>query len=319
MKENRSLSDPAGEHGGDKASRSRMYARGVVAARRNETGNEYPAALTQPVSSSVGPKKRLSAPEDVRLVFDDGFLEQQEMLLRQYEDAKSNGLAPAPTPRLQLNSNRNEGNYEARFTRPTANESVAVTQKEHLLDFSDPVIREQKRIYEEIQSLRQREKDIVQHQHDFRTREESALELTHRSTPSPNENFRREIPRKQGASVKGKVDATVPDQVEHLVDGKKLRIKGTHHVVRSIEKGEAVIVMCPSPSCKAVLQIDKNAKNVFCVFCRQVSPLSSAHTALNSSRLLPTQHESIARSVQRQEIDVAAARKAAKLARNAKR
>ena len=305
----RSLSDSIGEHGGDKASRSRAYAQALGVAA---TGN---GSRSRPMQS-VSFEQHFSDPEDVHLIFDDGFLEQQEMLLRRFEEAKSTSLAALPEPELQLNSNHNEGNYEARFMRPAAKESFNVTQKEHVVDLLDPVIREQKRIYEEIQTARKSGEKKHQHQYDYLIRNNSSLGLAQRSTISPNESSCKEVPRKQGTATKGRAKTTVPDQVELLGDGKKLRIKGTHHAVKSVEKGEAVIVMCPSPSCKAVLQVDKKAKNVFCVFCKQIAPLSSAHSALDSSRLLPAQHDSIARSVQRQEFEVAVARKAAKLSRN---
>jgi hypothetical protein len=108
-----------------------------------------------------------------------------------------------------------------------------------------------------------------------------------------------------------KTKAASKDRVEYLPGGRKVRIKGTHHIYKSIQNGNAVIWQCPS--CQAVLQVDKHDELLYCVCCHQVSlaevAVQSSHSEANS--------EHVAQSLQQQEYDVASRSKTEKFAKGA--
>jgi hypothetical protein len=104
-----------------------------------------------------------------------------------------------------------------------------------------------------------------------------------------------------------KVIASSQDRVTRLNDGRKLRIKGTQHAYLSIERGTAIIVTCPC--CQTVLQVDASAKLILLLNIFHLTNLQR-HPEENNAALHDYQ---IAGSVQQQEVDVACARKMAKM------
>ena len=113
------------------------------------------------------------------------------------------------------------------------------------------------------------------------------------------------------------VVAASADCVETLSSGKRLRVKGTRHVYKAIERGTATLVRCYN--CQTVLQVTSTTKAVYCTCCHQVTPMELAISCdvdgggSNHSNVYEDRR--IASSVQNQEYDVACARKMASYSR----
>eukprot|EP00934_Nitzschia_sp_Nitz4_P002009 Nitzschia sp. Nitz4//scaffold291_size36643//10019//10852//NITZ4_007762-RA/size36643-processed-gene-0.27-mRNA-1//-1//CDS//3329546124//2009//frame0 len=103
-------------------------------------------------------------------------------------------------------------------------------------------------------------------------------------------------------------DLASQDQMFRM-GNKNVKVKGTSHTYQSIADGKATIVQCSS--CAAILQVGKTAKLVFCGNCQQVTPIETARN-ICVNRVGSTDAH-IARSLQAQELDVAYARKTAKM------
>lgn len=186
------------------------------------------------------------------------FVDQQAALLQRFEEAKFARVS--------------QGDGVAKASHDVA--SKTETHAEH--DFNDPeLVREQHRIYEEIQ------------------RRASA-----RPARKPSPESRRTVQEE-------KLRAASRDQMVDLGEGKKIKIKGTRHVYKSIEKGTARLVNCPA--CRATLQVDRSTKSLYCVYCGQISPIDLADSAAVSNSTHSDEH--IAQSVQQQEIDAKSSRK----------
>jgi hypothetical protein len=105
--------------------------------------------------------------------------------------------------------------------------------------------------------------------------------------------------------------ASSQDRVTRLNNGRKLRVKGTQHAYMSIARGTAIIVTCPC--CQTVLQVDASTKLLYCTCCQHVSPIELATSPTSNGNDAGLHDHQIAGSVQQQEIDVAYARKMAKI------
>jgi hypothetical protein len=146
--------------------------------------------------------------------------------------------------------------------------------------------------------------------------------------PHPTEEPWQRLRREGGSSPKlhpmlitDKSDAlsseeTVPthldDKVVNYGNGKKVRVKGTKHAWKAVADGKAMLVQCPQCSC--VLQVGSTAKLLYCTPCQHVSRIETCQ--LNPTAISDQDHHQIARIVQEQEMNVAHARKLAKLHRN---
>mmetsp|Transcript_43740 Transcript_43740/g.106065 ORF Transcript_43740/g.106065 Transcript_43740/m.106065 type:complete len:512 (+) Transcript_43740:64-1599(+) len=100
------------------------------------------------------------------------------------------------------------------------------------------------------------------------------------------------------------------------VGNRNLKVKGTEKTFEAIAHGEAIVVQCPT--CAAILQVSSTAKLLYCVICKNVTPVnlardqtvvdpSSSTEGVDASAL----DSRIARTLQDQEMDVACARKLA--------
>jgi hypothetical protein len=81
------------------------------------------------------------------------------------------------------------------------------------------------------------------------------------------------------------------DRTVLLSNGRRLRVKGTKHVYKSIAEGKAVLVQCSS--CDIVSQVDPACQALYCPICHQLTPVSESITTASDSEL--------ARSIQHQE------------------
>jgi hypothetical protein len=82
------------------------------------------------------------------------------------------------------------------------------------------------------------------------------------------------------------------DRTVLLSNGRRLRVKGTKHVYKSIAEGKAVLVQCSS--CDIVSQVDPACQALYCPICHQLTPVSASITTTSDSEL--------ARSIQHPEI-----------------
>jgi hypothetical protein len=259
-------------------------------------------------------------PEDtLGITIDDDFIQQQEAIMRDFRNknqrraASSNSffekkasadiLPPTPptiTPPVSQDEVDTDASYKA-DTDPL------------LCGFlNDPeLIREQRRIFQEIQRQREttKPKSISQNEVDHLT--EQVLETSIRQGP------RRISGSSIGSQTRGlpdskiipsdKVIASCQDSVMRLGNGKTLKVKGTTHAYMSIARGTAIIVTCPC--CQTVLQVDASTKLLLCTRCQQVSSIELATANTNNNHGNGLTDAQIAGSIQQQEIGVARARK----------
>lgn len=105
--------------------------------------------------------------------------------------------------------------------------------------------------------------------------------------------------------------AASEDSLTLLPNGKKVRLKGTQHTYMAMEAGTAVLVRCFL--CQCVLHVPSSTITaVYCPICQEVMPLELAAPD-GATATLPSSDVEIACAVQQQEVDVACARKAAKM------
>mmetsp|Transcript_43741 Transcript_43741/g.106067 ORF Transcript_43741/g.106067 Transcript_43741/m.106067 type:complete len:523 (+) Transcript_43741:250-1818(+) len=100
------------------------------------------------------------------------------------------------------------------------------------------------------------------------------------------------------------------------VGNRNLKVKGTEKTFEAIARGKAIVVQCPT--CAAILQVSSTAKLLYCVICKNVTPvnLSRDQTVVDPSSSTEGVDTSaldsrIARTLQDQEMDIACARKLA--------
>jgi hypothetical protein len=247
--------------------------------------------------------------------FDQEFLRQQEAMLRQIAEDSRKPAAPDQRDHPTLPPPTGSADHQ-RSDSDESNEDFC-----NFLD-NEEMIREQQRIVEQIQ----RERFKKQEEPPRECRPSSAVDvlteclsdaakLRHATLSSSHSNY-FEVPRRRQQQQQEKKECPnhciVPakqhqDQVVQLSGRKTLWVKGTEHTYKSIAQGTATIVQCAS--CQAVLQVGSSAKLVYCTNCQHVTPMELAREVASG---LDSQ---IARSLQAQEIDVACARKLARLTR----
>lgn len=260
---------------------------------------DAPPRKTISASKVVADASESKSSGDLGDDFDDDFIRRQAEMLRHYEHCK------LPPKTVSKDGNDTHGG--------------------HLIN--QDLIEEQRRIYEEIQGQRNkswlksdsRRKPAIFGKKTTVSKSSSVQPGTDSATGARTRTVRNDTYLSSQSEAKTTSDAkrVVEDQVILYDNEKKLHIKGTHHVIHSISNGRAVIVQCPS--CQAVLQVDKSCSTLYCVCCHQVSPMEGDSATMDdiATESMPDAlAEHIVRSVQRQEIDVAAARRAAKLARS---
>jgi hypothetical protein len=257
--------------------------------------------------------------ETLGITIDDDFIQQQEAIMRDFRRNKNQMRAASSNSFFEKKTNA--GIVPPPIITPPVSQDEVDTDASYnadtytsFCDFSnDPeLIREQRRIFQEIQRQREttKPKSITQNEVDHLT--EQVLETSIR------QSSRRLSGRSIHSQTRGlpdskiipsdKVIASCQDRVMRLGNGKTLKVKGTTHAYMSIARGTAIIVTCPC--CQTVLQVDASTKLLFCTRCQQVSPIELATANTNNCNhgngLADAQ---IAGSVQQQEIDVACARK----------
>jgi hypothetical protein len=73
------------------------------------------------------------------------------------------------------------------------------------------------------------------------------------------------------------------DRTVLLSNGRRLRVKGTKHVYKSIAEGKAVLVQCSS--CDIVSQVDPACQALYCPICHQLTLVSASITTASDSEL----------------------------------
>jgi hypothetical protein len=272
------------------------------------------------------------------ITIDDAFIQQQEAIMRDFGNntVERTGEASSPPPATRIFKNNPTGKIAPPFTSSPSQEKVDAfnMSNDHLYtNFCDTwndveLICEQRRLFEGIQRLQHKAKPSSINKDDLYTTKNSSQKQVDNLTDPVLENsirqgFRRtqhlqtattaidqihEIPKTLPSD---KVIASIQDRVTRLNNGKKLRVKGTHHAYMSIDKGTAIIATCPC--CQTVLQVDASAKLLYCTRCQTVSPIELATSSTSNVINVALHDHQIAGYVQQQEIDVACARKMAKM------
>jgi hypothetical protein len=133
----------------------------------------------------------------------------------------------------------------------------------------------------------------------FKASNGKALVQTETSTPPINEEStadrncsttdqvgaakgaRSKIPNTEQLSLRNL--QTYQDRTVLLSNGRRLRVKGTKHVYKSIAEGKAVLVQCSS--CDIVSQVDPACQALYCPICHQLTPVSESITTASDSEL----------------------------------
>jgi hypothetical protein len=102
--------------------------------------------------------------------------------------------------------------------------------------------------------------------------------------------------------------ASTEDCVQRLSNGRKLRLKGTRHVYKAMERGTSALAQCFN--CQALLHVPDACTAVYCSLCHQVTPMDLARRRPSDDGVDLGDSE-IAAALQRQELDLALSRDAA--------
>jgi hypothetical protein len=295
--------------------------------------------MSRDLKGYVASVARLSEVTLEGITIDDDFIQQQEAIMRDFGNitVEQMGKASCPPPRRTFKKNPTDRKPPP-LTSPPIQDKVDTsnTSNEYLdTNFCDllndaVLIREQRRIFEEIQRQHEakpsaKDKDDLDTTKNPTQKQVDSLTDTVSET-SMNQGLRRmqhlhadataidqtrDIPDKSFETVPSdKVIASSQDRMTRLGNGRKLRVKGTQHAYISIARGTAIIVTCPC--CQTVLQVDASTKLLYCTRCQHVSPIELATSPTSNGNNAGLHDYQIARSVQQQEIDVAYARKMAK-------
>jgi hypothetical protein len=277
--------------------------------------------------------------------YDSDFVRQQEELLRKIAEERNDPRKPpAPlSPRRHATREPPPPAQTAQQERITCRHPCSGDDDDdNDLDFftflqDEDMIKEQRRNLEQIQRERSEKEQSRTIQ---RSRQPScsvevltdslcdAVKLRHATLVSSRRDTidslsphrRPQRGREQPYSLLGKprsnggiIPATA-DQ-DHVVEfgNTSLRVKGTGHTYKSIAEGTATIVQCSA--CGAILQVGSSAKLVYCTHCAHVTPFELAREVAASASSNNSLDFQIAQSVQQQEMDVACARKLARLTR----
>jgi hypothetical protein len=276
------------------------------------------------------------------MTIDDAFIQQQEAIMRDFGNGNNTveqtGKASSPPPRRTFKNNPTDKipppltstlSHDTVDTTNTSNECIDTNFRDFLNDAE--VILEQRQIFEEIQ--RQHEaKPFAKDNDDLSTTKNPAQKHVDSLMDTVSETSLRRmqhlhlhshdaataIDQTRGISDKAfktvtndKEIASSQDRVTRLNNGRKLLVKGTQHAYMSIARGTAIIVTCPC--CQTVLQVDASTKLLYCTCCQHVSPIELATSPRSNGNNAGLHDHQIAGSVQQQEIDVAYARKMAKI------
>jgi len=258
------------------------------------------------------------------MTVDDDIIEKQEAIMRDL--LKESKCKREPNPLTAVYESHSAiAPPPSIITPPSQQDEFESPYIDKVGDFCDymndpELIREQRRIFEGIQrQAQQAEADNLDLLPNSRSRnpvdsltdqvlEASMQHSIHRSSVSRGAAATQVSDSKTSPPSDNAIAASFQDRVTRLENGKKLRVKGTQHTYHSIARGTAILVTCPC--CSTVLQVDASTKNVYCLRCQQVSPMELARGGGGSDT---DRDSNIAGSVQRQEIDVACARKISKM------
>ena len=275
------------------------------------------------------------------ITIDDAFIQQQEAIMRDFgrnNTVDRMGKASSSPPPKWIFKNKPTNKIPPPFTSSPSQDKVDASKmsNEHLdINFCDiwndvELIREQRQIFEAIQMQHAKPSAIIKDDL-YTTNNPTKKQVDNFTDPvletSIRQGFRRmqhfqtattaidqthEIPDKSSKTVHNdKVITSSQDRVTRFHNGKKLRVKGTQHAYMSIARGTAIIVTCPC--CQTVSQVDASAKLLYCTRCQNVSPIEIATSSTNNDYNVGLYDHQIAGSVQQQEIDVACAKKMAKM------
>ena len=113
--------------------------------------------------------------------------------------------------------------------------------------------------------------DCMAGEHQACTRDRAMLEQQKTSRKTKTSSTTRRISRASDIAVTHQPGRTnAMDRITRLSDGRKVRVRGTRHVVKAISEGSAILFRCPH--CRSLLQVSKFSQNIYCTLCRQVSP-----------------------------------------------
>jgi hypothetical protein len=258
------------------------------------------------------------------MLFDDDFLRQQEEILRRISQGHDRPAMSGGQGRSRATTAGQEARTPA--YRPSSEEDEADESDEDFCKFleDEHMIQEQRRILEQfgreqsqktterpssVDALTSRLCDAAMLRHaTLASYREDLVQSSSASRQNPYFSSQQE---ERISNVNTKTRTSCPDHVVK-VGSKSLRVQGTAHTYKSIAHGKATIVQCSS--CQAILQVGISAKLVYCTNCKHVTPIQMAKEIATSS-LRNNNDSLIARSVQQQEMDVACARKLARLSR----
>lgn len=245
------------------------------------------------------------------ITIDDAFIQQQEAIMRDFGNNTVEEMGTASSLQELRRTFKNNPTSKIPLPPPSQDRVDDSNMSSESLDtnFSDfsnddKLIREQRRILDEIQWHHEAKPSTITKDELYNT--------TQNLTPKKVDSLT--IPNKSSKTIpagNNKGIASSQDRVTRLINGKRLRVKGTQHTCMSIARGTAIIVTCPC--CQTVLQVDASTKLLYCTCCQHVSPIELATSPTNHGNKVGLYDNQIAVSIQRQEIDVACTRKLSKM------
>lgn len=181
--------------------------------------------------------------------------EQAEMFRRFKEEQESTKKASlvVPAEAKQLNPQEHEKSSEH------------VSIKDMLQD--EDLVRAQNQLYNDLEKMRLGRVSPV-------TTATRPYTETVTREPAASARYLSEMGTHEECLTREKFQGSLNDSVQHLANGKKLRLKGMHHAYRSAAEGTDSVISCPS--CYMHLQVPQSAKAVYCIVCHQVFSTTAA-------------------------------------------
>jgi LSD1 subclass zinc finger protein len=180
--------------------------------------------------------------------------------------------------------------------------STRFTEEHH----DDKMILEQRLILNEIQTQQSLKNDNADHVEINRLRDSRFYSQGYYHFDDAERNRDADRPESKLDLKCLDVNSYGQDVVSVLPNGQQLRLKGTSHTYKAIENGTASLAQCFS--CCALLQVPQGTKALYCPFCHDITPIVIAQSSISQSY-----DNHVASVVQQQELEVAHARKMAKL------